>query len=122
MLCWWTGVHGGCQRQADKDTDPSLLACAQFKCLWLESQYREEPEFKLPRVMRPDQCHVMFGPQDREDNTLIYVHIDPEYPDAWREPEIVDYLDGIVSRGGKIEMILGEFHFKYETSNARHTI
>jgi hypothetical protein len=122
MLCWWTSVHGGCQRQAEKDTDPNLLACKQFQCLWLASQFREDAGDKLPRSMRPDQTHVMFGPQDREDSTLIYVHVDPEYPDAWQDSRIQDYLNSILSRGGKVEMIIGETRFMLGNANAGPTV
>jgi len=53
----------------------------------------------------------MMGPQEPSDNTLLYVHVDPEYPDAWTEPEIFGYLKDIIKRGGKIEMFVGEERF-----------
>ena len=106
MTCWWTSIHGGCSRQHEKETDPNLLACKQFQCLWLASQFHDDPEKRLPRSMRPDQTHVMLGPQDREDETLIYCHVDPEFADAWREPEILDQLSGIVERGGKVSFAI----------------
>jgi hypothetical protein len=53
----------------------------------------------------------MMGPQDREDSTLIYVHVDPEFPEAWRNPNVLAYLSGMLERGGKVEMIIGETRF-----------
>lgn len=113
MLCWWTTIHGGCQRHNDKLTDPNLLACAQFKCLWLESQDQEVEGLRMSRSMRPDQCHVMFGPQDREDETLIYVHVDPDFPDAWVDLGVLNYLRGIINRGGRVELFVGEERFMF---------
>lgn len=114
MLCWWTGLHGGCARQSEKPTefDPNsdLMACKQFECLWLASQTHPDESKRLPRHLRPDQSHVVFGPQDRQDETLIYVNVDPDYPSSWKEPEIEDYLKGIRDRGGRVELIVGEKH------------
>lgn len=115
MICWWTTVHGGCARHREKTTDPKLLACHQFKCLWLESQ--ERPGYELGRIMRPDQSHVVMGPQDREDNSLLYVHVDPDYPDAWTFDPIFSYLMDIVVRGGKVQMFVGDEKFEL-----KHTV
>lgn len=114
MLCWWTGVHGGCQRQSEKASDPALLACAQFKCLWLASQTHENEEYHQPRAMRPDITHVVIGPYDREDDTLIYVQVDPEHPSAWKKEPVASYLRGIMDRGGKCELVIGERHVRLE--------
>jgi hypothetical protein len=108
MLCWWTGIHGGCERHHEKQTDPQLMACAQFKCLWLESQTHPDPTKHMPRHLRPDLSHVVIGPVDRDDDTLAYVQVDPEFPQSLHNPEIKNYLDGIISRGGKLEIILGD--------------
>jgi hypothetical protein len=112
MLCWWTGVHGGCSRHHEKPTswDPTheLMACAQFECLWLTSQTHEDPTKQMPRHLRPDQCHVVMGPPDQADETLIYIQVDPDYPSAWLEPEVEQYLAGITERGGRVEVIVGE--------------
>jgi hypothetical protein len=48
------------------------------------------------------------GPQDIEDDELIYIQVDPDYPKAWKEPEISAYLQGIIDRGGKLEVIIGD--------------
>lgn len=105
MRCWHTTVHGGCAVHADKGSDPNLLACSQFKCVWLASQDRED---RLPRSLRPDQCHVVLGPQDRNDDTLLYVQVDPAYPSAWKKGLIASYLSERVARGAKLEIIIDE--------------
>lgn len=107
MWCEWTTVHGGCARQADKASDESLLACAQFECLWLQSQQREGVP-TWPRTLRPDQSHVVFGPQDREDALLLFVHVDPRHPKAWKEPAIQARIQEILDGGGKVEVSVGE--------------
>ncbi len=130
MTCWWTTIHGGCTRQGDKpdptkviynsDTnefrlfpgeegkDLDLLACATFKCLWLDSQSHPDETKRMPRRLRPDQSYVMFGPQDTEDETLLHVSVDPDHATAWQKPEIVDFINRIIERGGKIELIVGD--------------
>ena len=112
MTCWWTTVHGGCARQGEKSTAPELMACAQFKCLWLASQERELESERMPRHMRPDVTHVLMYPEPG-GGTNIWIHVDPQYPTAWREPEIVHYLDGIVSRGGMVELVIGDQRVPY---------
>lgn len=127
MACWWTGVHGGCARHSEKPKpenvvlesgrfvlkdgdrgDMALAACAQFRCLWLDSQRSPDADVRLPRHMRPDFTHVMMGPQDQEDETLLYVHVDPNWQDAWRQEPIASYLNDILSRGGRIHLMIGE--------------
>jgi hypothetical protein len=113
MACEHVGLHGGCAVHKNKQTDPKLQACAQFECLWLSSQDHPNPKFKMPRFMRPDLSHVMFGPQDREDDKLLYIHVDPFHPTAWREPEILDYINNIIlARGGSVELIIGDRHVR----------
>jgi len=58
--------------------------------------------------LRPNNSHVVFGPRDQEDETLLYVHVDPAYPTAWQAPEIQFQMELIRRRGGKIEVIIGE--------------
>jgi len=105
MPCWHTSMHGGCAVQAEKATDPKLMACAQFKCVWLASQDMDEP---LPRSMRPDQTYVLMGPQDRDDDTLLYVHVDPKHQDAWRSGQIDQFLRSRVALGAKLCVVIGE--------------
>jgi len=109
MLCWHTGIHGGCKVHHLKDTDETLMACKQFKCLWLASQATETP---MPRYMRPDQLHVMFGPQDREDDTLCYVHVDPDYSSAWQSQTALGFMQEKIQVGLKFEIFVGEERFE----------
>lgn len=115
MLCWWTGLHGGCSRQSEKGTDPSLLACAQFECMWLNSQKREDPGEVWPRHWRPDISHMVVGPQDRDDPTLVHVHVDPAHPGAWKESEVAGFFRrNMTEKGVRYEIHLGEFRFPLE--------
>lgn len=108
MTCWWTTVHGGCQRHAEKTSAPELAACGQWKCLWLESQNHPDPTRRQDRAARPDMIHVVMGPRDPNDQTLLYVHVDPRFPNAWKEPRISEYLAEIVERGVKLHISIGE--------------
>lgn len=134
MTCWWTTVHGGCLRQSEKPNpaavshdestgvwslapseegkDLSLLACATFKCLWLDSQSHENPALRQPRHMRPDITHVVVGPQDPRDETTIHIQVDPGHPDAWRKEPVASSLNEILARGNRIGVNLGEISFE----------
>lgn len=114
MTCWWTTVHGGCARHADKKTDPALEACDQFQCVWLASQTLDDPKLRQPRRMRPDFTHVVLGPQDPDDRGLLYVQVDPNFPTAWREGEIGVYLRDIVTKGARLEVIIGDTRVEIE--------
>lgn len=107
MTCWWTGLHGGCAKQAEKASDPSLAACAQYKCVWLESQSYENPELRQPRDMRPNHTHVVMGVPDPDKDQILHVHVDPEHSSAWREAGVSYYLNDFISRGATIEIHIG---------------
>lgn len=134
MTCWWTTIHGGCKRHEEKPDpakvtyneetstysldsestgkDLNLLACAQFRCLWLESQNEVDPSHRQPRIMRPDITHVVIGPQDPKDETLLYIQVDPSFPDAWRQDPVATFLNDILADEGKIEVMMGGTSFK----------
>jgi hypothetical protein len=112
MLCWNTGLHGGCKVQHLKKTDPTLDVCAGFACIWLQSQSFEDESLRGSRMMRPDQSHVMFV-RDSVDAKLLWVHVDPAHRDAWRSPHVAAYLDEVASKGGKFHIIVGEDHFPW---------
>lgn len=107
MRCWHTGVHGGCEVHASKATDPTLAACHHWRCLFLETQRVDDPTIRMNRDLRPDICHVVMGPQDPEDNTLLYVQVDPRHPGSYLKEPVYSYLKGILDRGGKISLIIG---------------
>lgn len=117
ILCWNTGLHGGCKVQHLKDSDPSLAVCRDFACIWLESQSFDDPSRRGARSMRPDQSHVMFI-RDLIDPKLLWVHVDPKHRDAWREPGVGNYLDEVLSKGGRLEIIIGDDHFPWPKSES----
>lgn len=117
MTCWHTTIHGGCAVHDQKATDPTLAACHQFRCIWLESQYLDDDDelgrTRAGRDMRPDQTHVVLGPPDPTDPKHLYVNVDPAHRTAWRAPKVMAYLDEVVSKGGTITVIVGDQHFEY---------
>lgn len=114
VLCEWASIHGGCARQGEKGTDASLTACAQFECVWLKSQ----PDVgRWPRHLRPDICHVIFGPSETVGETRrLFVQVDPDHPTAWRAEAVREALNETLARGYEIEIIVNERHFAYEGS------
>lgn len=108
MKCWNTGLHGGCAVQHEKETNPALAACAQYKCLWLESQSFDDPRKRHPRELRPDQSRVVMGVPGDPDDRILHVHVDPAHADAWRDPHIQYYLRDFISRGANIQIHIGK--------------
>jgi hypothetical protein len=112
ILCWNTGIHGGCKVQESKGRDPLLDVCAGFACIWLQSQSLDNVSLHGSRSMRPDQCHVMFV-RDPTDLKLLWVHVDPKHRDSWREPAVANYLDEVLSKGARLKVIIGDDHFSW---------
>lgn len=106
MRCWNTTVHGGCTRQAEKLTSSDMQACAQFECVWLQSQSRPKEEWI--RHARPDISHVMFGPPDPDDDMRLFVHVHPGHPTAWKKEPVSTYLAEMAEKGIKIRVYVGE--------------
>jgi len=60
--------------------------------------------------MRPDKIHVFFtGLGDFEG---VGVHVDPAYPDAWREEPVADLLRHLKGRGLKILVGVGSKRYE----------
>jgi hypothetical protein len=59
-------------------------------------------------------CHVVLGPFDRDDPHLLYVQVDPAYPNAWRGPHVQAYLTETLSKGAKVEVIIDEVRFRWD--------
>jgi hypothetical protein len=114
MLCWHTGLHGGCAVHREKETDPKLTACHQWKCVWLASQGLEDETKRGSRMLRPDMCHVVLGPFDRDDPHLLYVQVDPAYSAAWKNSHVQAYLSEVISKGARIEVIIDEVRFRWD--------
>lgn len=106
ILCWNTGLHGGCAVHKEK---PEV--CAGFKCLWLQSQDYPDPLTRGIRSTRPDQCHVMFI-VDPENENHRFCHVDPAHRSAWRQPPVSDYIDKALASGMTIDVVVGDLHIR----------
>jgi hypothetical protein len=96
--------HGGCGVYGTPDKPQ---ACTDFSCLWLVSQSRR-PEERMIAAVRPDRVKVMFHDARDEDNpNVLYVHVDPMSPEAWRAPPILDHIDMVLRRGCAVHVIIG---------------
>jgi|SRR5579885_188587 hypothetical protein len=116
MRCWNTTIHGGCRVHHLKDSDPTLGACKSFHCVWLVSQIIEG-EQALPRFLRPDQCHVVFGPQDTEDPLLLNAHCDEKHPNAWRTEPVRSWMLDKLSKGARFVVHIGEQRIEVNADN-----
>ena len=65
-------------------------ACITYQCLYLQSLLRVDVP-SLPLALKPNVCHVvMMG--SLEDNMVLFAHVDPAYPSAWREEPVRSHL------------------------------
>ena len=74
--------------------------CRIFRCLWLISQ-EDEDKKSLPIELRPDNSHIVFAGvavngEICENGTAA--HIDPKYPDAWREEPVNSFISQLVAK------------------------
>jgi hypothetical protein len=67
----------GCKIYADRP--PS---CRQFICGWLLDPY-------MGPDLKPENCHVVFYQRSAQH---IVATCDDAYPDAWRKPNVVEFL------------------------------
>lgn len=72
-------------------------ACSDWQCVWLQSQSNADPRDRLPPELRPDRTHVVLAPGLDHGRTLL-VHVDPVYPNAWKEGKIGDFVDRVIKR------------------------
>ena len=85
-------------------------ACRTFECSWLVSQRRVAEE-RMAQELRPDRCHVIFGPADPVDpEHILHVHVDPHHPRAWTRADVKGWLERIVNRGVTVVLSVGHKH------------
>lgn len=103
VACRHLGAHGGCGVYSERPD-----ACRFFQCVWLNSRTRRPASDALPDALRPDRCHVVLGPRNwRAGGDTLFVHVDPDHPEAWRRGAMRDYLRGLASRGVKLVICIG---------------
>jgi hypothetical protein len=67
----------GCGIYAERPT-----GCRKFICGWLLDP-------SMGPDLKPENCHVVF---DQKDEHNIFATCDANYPDAWRAPNVVEFL------------------------------
>jgi hypothetical protein len=89
-------------------------ACRAFECLWLLSQSR--PGQEMQPELRPDRSHVVFcpdftlnGAEDIDpEQRVLYAHVDPDWPNAWRSPLPRLTIRTFLQRGGQVIVVIGQ--------------
>jgi hypothetical protein len=95
----------GCQIYAERPD-----ACKRYVCLWLDSQRRDEVA-SMPENMRPDVSKVVLGWPWGTDRETLHVYPYPDYPDAWRQSPVREYLQMVLRRGAKLVVVLPDKTF-----------
>lgn len=80
-------------------------ACRHYVCLWLDSQRRLDVA-TMPESMRPNVTKVVLGWPWAEDRNTLFVYPYPGHDDAWRQSPVKEYLQMVLSRGGKIVVVI----------------
>jgi uncharacterized protein len=78
VYCSHCTLGGGCKIYPDRPQ-----SCRTFMCGWLVNA-RLGPELK------PDRCHVVL--MDVPELRVLLAGCDPDRPDAWRAPVVLDLL------------------------------
>jgi hypothetical protein len=76
-LCSNCAVGAGCRVYPDRPQ-----SCRDFNCGWLMAPY-------MGPDLKPSECHVVFLQPDRH---TVVANCDPDRPDAWRAPHVIDVL------------------------------
>lgn len=79
--------------------------CQRYICLWLDSQRRAEVA-PLAENLKPEECKVVLGWPWGEDRTTLFVYPYPGYEDNWRVPPVSEHLKLVLSRGGKVVVVI----------------
>lgn len=88
----------GCRIYGDRP-DP----CRRFACGWLVHP--------LPDELRPDRCKVvMFEPAATPH--ILALHVDPDFPDAWRQKSIAALVRAYVRKGGEVRVVAGDLRYR----------
>lgn len=75
--------------------------CREYTCLWNSNE-------NWPDSLRPDKCHVIF--KMAGDGNLL-VMMDPAYPDAWSQPEVLSAIHEAFNNGYAIIAMRGTEKF-----------
>jgi hypothetical protein len=75
--CVHVGVGRGCTIYSERP-----LSCRKFICGWLLDPY-------MGPDLKPDKCHIVF--LQLNDQNIIG-SCDDNYPDAWRKPNVIEFL------------------------------
>jgi hypothetical protein len=79
--------------------DDRPQSCRNFECGWLLSD--------LPVAYRPDKLHLVITGESKELDAMV-IHVDPAYPDAYRQPKAEAVLQAVVKASRKgIVLIIG---------------
>jgi hypothetical protein len=86
VYCSHCTIGGGCQIYPDRPA-----SCRTFMCSWLYTP-QLGPEFK------PDKTHVVIW--EWTVSRILFADCDPDRPDAWRSPKMINLLRETAMRNG----------------------
>lgn len=93
--CQHCAIGNGCRIYEER---PAL--CVDFKCLWLQSQSREDKRERLPDELRPDRCKVVFSPSTNPD--IMAAITMPGAPLAWQREPVRGLIETMVTNDYRV--------------------
>ena len=96
-----TPLGPGCGIYAERPVE-----CQHYVCLWIDSQRRSGQE--MPEALRPNVCKVVMGWPFGQDRNVLYIYPLSGHENAWRFPPVSEHLKMILSRGGKVMVVIGQ--------------
>ena len=71
--------------------------CQGWHCMWLMAV--EAGADHTNPILRPDHIHVVMRPTEFEGQQALKVLVDPDHPDAWEEPLVVNIIKRAHAQG-----------------------
>ena len=60
--------------------------CRNFECAWLKWKKEGQP---VEELLKPENSHVMLTSNAQG---VVTAHVDPDFPDAWKEEKVLHFL------------------------------
>ena len=95
--CGYCNKGKGCGIYADRP--PS---CAEYECAYLMAF---DQGVTPPLAMRPDKSKVVISPgmgTHNDGHEMVAVHVDPGYPNAWRDEPVIGLLQSMALSGARV--------------------
>lgn len=96
-------VGKGCAIYANRP-----MSCAVWSCLWLTGEFNGQRPDRTHYVVDPLPDYLTFTYKDGKPDQhcpVVQVWVDPAFPDAWRDPALLAFLEKRHAESGDAAMV-----------------